>query len=144
MVTKRLSDKEFREIYSKVPRLCVDLLIRNDTGQVLLTLRRKNPANTWHLPGGTVFVDETLQQAAERIAKEELSMEVQVLGFKGHVDAIGTPDLFGRPVSILVEAQLITPAEKIILDEQAYEWRFFDNPPNNTLPSHKLVLQSLQ
>ena len=41
MREKPLSYEEFVAIYSKVPRLCVDLVVRTDEG-VLMTLRAEN------------------------------------------------------------------------------------------------------
>jgi len=68
-----LSDQDYDFIYSKVPRLCVDLLIKNSNGQILLTKRDIEPyINHWHLPGGRVKFRETILDAFDRICFAEL------------------------------------------------------------------------
>jgi ADP-ribose pyrophosphatase YjhB (NUDIX family) len=81
-----LSRKEYNFIYDRVPRACVDLVIKGK-GRVVLSFRDMEPAkNTWHLPGGRVFLKETLKQAAIRIAKEEVGLKVKVYGLLGFME----------------------------------------------------------
>ncbi len=59
-MNNHLSDEEFYSIYSKVPRLALDVVIRSDEG-ILLSLRAIEPhKGLWHLPGGTVYRGETI------------------------------------------------------------------------------------
>jgi ADP-ribose pyrophosphatase YjhB (NUDIX family) len=72
-----LTDKEFQLLYSKVPRLAVDIVIRNQSGAVYLTKRAHEPCRgLWHIPGGTVWFGELLQHAVRRVAERELSIDV--------------------------------------------------------------------
>ena len=65
-----LSHEDFLSIYSRVPRLCVDLIITSEEG-VLLSLRAIEPyLGQWHFPGGTVYKGETIEEAAKRVAKK--------------------------------------------------------------------------
>lgn len=71
-----LTPEEFNYIYSTVPRLTVEILIKNEEG-ILLTKRAIQPCQgQWHLPGGTVKFGEPLVSAVKRIAKRELGIEV--------------------------------------------------------------------
>jgi len=45
----------------------------------IVLIRRKNPPYGWALPGGFVDYDESLEQAAKREAKEETSLEIQIV-----------------------------------------------------------------
>lgn len=73
-----LSQEEFWNIYKKVPRLTVEIIIKDKRG-ILLTLRNIEPCkNLWHLPGGTVRFGEKLIDAVKRIANRELGIEVLV------------------------------------------------------------------
>ena len=67
MVVGPLPEHEYHEIYSKVPRLTVELIIESEQG-VALTQRRSGPcAGLWHLPGGTVRYGEPLRDAVVRV-----------------------------------------------------------------------------
>ena len=72
-----LSEPEFREIYRRVPRLTVEVVLADEAG-VLLTRRAIDPCRgMWHLPGGTVRFGERLTDAVARVARDELGIEVQ-------------------------------------------------------------------
>jgi ADP-ribose pyrophosphatase YjhB (NUDIX family) len=62
----------------KNPTPTVDIIIEmehnNQKGIVLI--KRKNPPYGWALPGGFVDYGESLEEAAEREAKEETSLDV--------------------------------------------------------------------
>ncbi|MBI3060175.1 MAG: NUDIX hydrolase [Deltaproteobacteria bacterium] len=62
----------------KTPFVTVDIIIEvEDCGVVLI--ERKNPPHGWALPGGFVDYGENLGQAALREAKEETSLDVQLI-----------------------------------------------------------------
>lgn len=74
-----LTEDEFKQIYAKVPRLTVEIIVRNEHGAVYLTQRAAGPCEgLWHLPGGTVQFGEPLIHAVHRIALRELSIDVDV------------------------------------------------------------------
>jgi ADP-ribose pyrophosphatase YjhB (NUDIX family) len=80
------TEKEFWDIYMKVPRLCVEVVVKSDKG-VLLSLRDIEPCKgLWHLPGGTVFFGEKLKDAVRRIAKRELSIDVTSAEFIDYIE----------------------------------------------------------
>ena len=81
-----LAPEEFNAIYSKVPRLCVEIVIKSDEG-VLLSLRDIEPCKgQWHLPGGTVFFGEKHVNAVGRIARRELSIAITGAKLLGYID----------------------------------------------------------
>ena len=101
-----LPEDEFRAIYSKVPRLCVDIIVRNARGAVYLTKRAQQPCQgQWHLPGGTVFFGERLEQTVRRVAKRELSIDVTRSERRGIIEY---PSHFENgldsPVAVVFEA----------------------------------------
>ena len=59
------------------PLVTVDVIIELPEGIVLI--RRKNPPPGWALPGGFVDYGETLESAAIREAREETSLDVELL-----------------------------------------------------------------
>lgn len=47
--------------------------------QGIVLIKRKNPPYGWALPGGFVDYGETLELAAKREAKEETSLDIQIV-----------------------------------------------------------------
>lgn len=82
-----LSKAEFDEIFSKVPRLTVEILIKNNQKEIYLTQRAIEPCkDLWHLPGGTVRFGEPLTEAVTRIAKRELGINVINTNNVGYIE----------------------------------------------------------
>lgn len=75
----------------------VDIIIEMDGGIVLI--QRKNPPYGWALPGGFVDYGESLEEAAIREAKEETSLDVELLSQLG---AYSDPDRDPRQHNISV------------------------------------------
>src|SRR3989338_6261989 len=76
---RRLPNEEYRRIFSRVPRVCVDLIIKDENLGVVLVKRTIPPAlGQWHLPGGGVLFGETLEEAVLRIAQNEIGIHVEV------------------------------------------------------------------
>ena len=81
-----LTRDEFRDIYSKVPRLTVEVVVRSPAG-VLLTLRNIEPCRgLWHLPGGTVRFGEKLVDAVRRVAAKEVGIDVVAAHPLGYIE----------------------------------------------------------
>lgn len=82
-----LSQEEFESIYSKVPRLTVEVIVKNDKSHIYLTKRAIEPCKgQWHLPGGTVRFGELMIEAVQRIAKREISINVENAKNVGYIE----------------------------------------------------------
>jgi ADP-ribose pyrophosphatase YjhB (NUDIX family) len=64
--------------FFKNPVPTVDIIIQVDMKSVIL-IKRKNPPYGWAIPGGFVDYGESLEEAAVREAKEETSLDVDLL-----------------------------------------------------------------
>lgn len=63
--------------YPRDPRVAVGAVVFKE-GRVLLVRRGQAPAeNLWAIPGGSVEIGETLQEAAEREILEETGVEIR-------------------------------------------------------------------
>jgi len=81
-----LPEAEFQEIYAKVPRLTVEVVVRGPGG-VLLTKRTSGPcAGLWHIPGGTVRFGETVAAAVSRVASTEVGLELAAGPLLGYIE----------------------------------------------------------
>lgn len=59
------------------PLVTVDIIIEVNSGIILI--ERKNPPHGWALPGGFVDYGESLEASAVREAKEETSLDIQLV-----------------------------------------------------------------
>ncbi|WP_218831518.1 GDP-mannose mannosyl hydrolase [Bordetella genomosp. 9] len=81
----RLSTERFREAVDMLPLVSIDLLLRDAGGRYLLGLRGNPPAQgRWFVPGGRIRKSETLAQALERLAAEELGMTLPPASWRLH------------------------------------------------------------
>ncbi len=86
-MTEPLPKDEFDLIFSKVPRLTVEVLIASEHRGVLLALRDVDPCRgMWNLPGGTVRFGERLTDAVRRVATDELGIRVRVGPLEGYIE----------------------------------------------------------
>jgi ADP-ribose pyrophosphatase YjhB (NUDIX family) len=87
VVSEALPKDEFDPIFSKVPRLTVEILITSRGRAVLLTLRDVDPCpGMWNLLGGTVRFGERLVDAVRRVAADELGGAVRVGRLAGYIE----------------------------------------------------------
>jgi ADP-ribose pyrophosphatase YjhB (NUDIX family) len=139
---KPLTDQEFKYIYSKVPRLCVEVVIKNKD-KWLLTLRESDGwKGLWHIPGGTVFYKETLKDTAKRIALEELGLKInpkQILGEIYYPSASQMGGLgWSIGIAILCEPESEKELEEILGDKIA----LFKEIPEKTITEQKEFLKN--
>jgi ADP-ribose pyrophosphatase YjhB (NUDIX family) len=103
-----LPQAEYEAIFSRVPRLTVEVVITaaNMEG-VLLSRRLTGPCQgLWHLPGGTVRFGEPLTDAARRIPRTELGLEVTVGPLIGYIEYPSHLVLGDWPVGIAFLTEL--------------------------------------
>lgn len=95
----------------------------------------------WHTPGGTVRYKETITDAAARVAKSELGVEVTILKTLGYMEFPSEEKErgFGWSVSISLLCELQS-GELVGKNEEASDMRAFTELPENTLSEHKVFL----
>jgi ADP-ribose pyrophosphatase YjhB (NUDIX family) len=128
-----LSADEFKQIYEKVPRLTVELIVKTADG-ILLTLRSIKPyAGFWHIPGGTVYYGESVQETINRVAMRELGITPINPKFIGIIEYPSLVKIgYGDPKGL---AYLITDFEgDIEVDSGAEEAKWFKAYPEDTIP----------
>ena len=140
---KPFSSKEFRAIYSKVHRLCVDLVIKTPKGLVL-TLRDIEPQKgKWHLPGGTVHYREKLADAITRVARTELSSKVKIKEFLGYMEFPNEAKDRGFGSTVSLAFLCFSDGETLKPDEQSSEIRTFNKLPPNLIKEQSVFLRSV-
>lgn len=128
MNDKHVPNQLFAEFIAHFPQVCVEVVLEYDGG-VLVARRTNEPVKgEWFWPGGRLNKGEQLEDAAHRIAQEELGIEIDVeeqLGVRAHFwetsDAIGRPSR--HTVNVVYRASPRVDNPDIVLDEQHTEYR---------------------
>ena len=90
---------QYKQILEVLPILCVDVVIRNRRGEYLLVKREGEPLKgQWWVIGGRVLKGETLEQAAIRKAKSEVSVTLQELHPIGYCEEVFPDAPFDVPL----------------------------------------------
>lgn len=65
----------FIALCKSVPLIAVDLLLVNNKNQVLVTYRKDEFYDGWHIPGSILRYKEKVEDAYTRVAREELGLK---------------------------------------------------------------------
>lgn len=153
MSIKRLPFEEFKTIYSKVPRLCVDIVVKKDDG-IILSLREIPPGiGKWHLPGGTVLLGESIEEAISRVILDEMSIKVKInklLGYceyfkdKGYKNEAKplcyANEAYGQTVSLVFLTEYVSGEFKG--SDQAKNIQVFKELPENIIEEQRDFIHS--
>lgn len=131
-----LTIDEFNEIYTKVPRFCVDLRIKTKDG-TLVTRRTLDP-QVWHLPGGTLLMGETIEEAISRVAMRELGVEVESFKFMALINVPEYQEGTQHTVAAIYDVKI---KGKIFLNDEASEYGWCHYPFDDTLEIHKQFIE---
>lgn len=138
MTVVKIPYEEYIAIYGKVPRLCVDLIIR-DGERILFSLRDIDPGKgSWHFPGGTVLMGESLSDAVRRIAKEETGLVVTDPVLLGTMEFHDEQNLFYHTVSLVFEVR--SDGEGLTGSFQGQQLRYFHTMPQNLIHEQEVFL----
>ncbi len=136
----------YQTIVASMPIVCVDLLIRNTLGHVLLLKRCNRPAqNQWWFPGGRVLMNERLVDAVRRKATQECGLVLNL-----EPEQRGTHELFFdeggseyHSITTLFEINWTGPHE-VYLDEQSKEFIWLDPQAADKYKLYSFIKQTLQ
>jgi len=133
MKVKKIPFKEYKRIYSVVPRLCVEVVLLVD-GKIALTKRDIPPAiGKWHIPGGTVLKGEKLKDTVRRVAKEEIEENVEIQKMLGVIE-YNFPKYFDQPVGI---AFLVKLKDKNFSKNKDKKYKLFKDMPKNMIKAQR-------
>jgi colanic acid biosynthesis protein WcaH len=131
---EKLKKDELVQVVKLAPLVSIDLIIENSKGQVLLGMRKNEPAKGfWFVPGGRILKNERIPQAFERIAKDELGLKIgydkaEFVGAFEHIykTNFAKKDGFGTHYVVLAHRIKINYDFDIISDNQHSELAWFD------------------
>lgn len=121
-----LNDTEFLHIVDATPLVSIDLILRNERGEVLLGRRANRPARgLWFVPGGRIRKNERVNEALQRISERELGVRIaqaKLLGAFDHIypdNFLGAPDVNTHYVVLGMAAEL--PSDRAFTVDQQHE-----------------------
>jgi len=128
---KLIPKKLYGQIQRVMPIPCVDLIISNLAGQVLLIKRKDEPAkNQWWFPGGRVHFLELRKDAAKRKLKEECGLKAAEFVEIGTFDlilAVPGKRAYTHGITTLFHIRSVGP-KPVELDGQSWQaqWKKAD------------------
>lgn len=127
----QLDDSAFAAVIAATPLVSIDLIVRNDHGEVLLGKRSNRPAmGYWFVPGGRIRKNERSRDALKRIAKGELGIDAingKLLGVFDHLyeDNVFAIPSFGTHYVVIGYQLEISNAQSIVQDSQHAELKWW-------------------
>lgn len=122
-----IPEDTFSEFIARMPQVCIDLILETEDG--FLLAKREIEPNVWFWPGSRLYKGEELTEAAHRIAREELNIDIEIQDQYGpYAHFWENSPVEGSPSRHTVNPVFhVTPANQdyeIRLDEQHSEYRF--------------------
>jgi colanic acid biosynthesis protein WcaH len=75
----------FMQVVRNSPLISIDLLVYNETNEILLGWRKNLPAkDCWFVPGGRIHKDETIREAFARITESETGIRIDISAAEFH------------------------------------------------------------
>ncbi len=140
-----LPEELFLFVTSITPMINVDLLIKNDQNQTLLTWRDDGFFSAgWHVPGGIIRYKETLSDRIRAVATSELSVEIEFKSEPLAINQVIHPSrrVRGHFISLLYECKLMNSPDPGLRYENGIpkpgEWAWHDECPDNLIPVHDM------
>lgn len=135
-----VDQQEYERFIAVFPRVCVDILVRDERGRVLLLRRTNEPAmGQWWFPGGRIHIGETRLDAARRKLREECALDSPALRELTSRDLFfDTPN--GRHHDVTIVFCLdVTDCVNIITDAQSSAYQWFEQDSCRGLNLHPYV-----
>jgi colanic acid biosynthesis protein WcaH len=142
---EHIPEETFATCLQHLPQVCVDLVVEVDDG-VVLGRRTNEPAKgEWFWPGGRIYKGESLDNAARRVAREELGFEpdeLERLGVSEHFwERSAVTGLDERhTVPIVYHVTGPVSLDLLSLDDQHDEYRILREPESD---HHRYVAEYL-
>jgi colanic acid biosynthesis protein WcaH len=136
-----LPTEVFANVVTNTPLIAIDLIVKNDAGEVLLGKRLNAPAKGfWFTPGGRIYKNESMADAFVRIARDELGIKATIdqASFIGTFEHFYEDSVFGDHISthyvvlaytLTLPTHLFTNHSSLITKNQHndYRWQAIDS-----------------
>jgi len=127
------------------PLVNVDLLIKNEKNQTLLTWRNDGYGKAgWHIPGGIIRYKETIADRIHAVALNELGADVEFQNNPLSINEVIHPRRRNRGhfISFLFECRLMNSLNREMRYEEGVPrpgvWAWHDRCPRNIISVHEM------
>ncbi len=120
--------EQYSQIIEVLPILCVDVVVSNPVGEILLIKRSNEPLKgQWWVIGGRVLKGETLEEAAIRKVREEATLVIESAKPIGYYEDTAEKNPLGlesvqHAVSVVFSAK-VDSFQQTKLDYQSSDWK---------------------
>ncbi len=131
-----IPDKAYRPFHRLVPWPAVEVLIHDAEGQFLLSYRDDQDLRGWHIPGGYMKPNETIDAACNRIVRKEGVVATGVDNLRliaAHPWTQGEHP-YGYPLSLIIACRAIGEVQA----RSDLQW--FSEIPPTIIPVHRPFL----
>ena len=143
---ERISEEKYKEIVELMPICCIDIVIINN--DKMLLVKRKNEPEKGKLwfPGGRLYKNEKLKDAALRIAKEEVGLTVNIQKMIGAYDYMSDKTNLegiktGTHTPIITFLTKLNENQEVELDSNHSDFNWVDSIEENFDPYLKEVIK---
>jgi len=140
-----LPEDVFLFISTITPLVNVDLLIRNEKHEVLLTWRNDRYSGPgWHFPGGIIRYKERIADRVRTVARTEIGADVELNSQPLAINEMIVPNRRerGHFIALFCECSLISPPNDRLRHvegtPQPMEWRWFGRCPDDLIAAHEI------
>jgi colanic acid biosynthesis protein WcaH len=142
----RIPDEIYKKVVRAMPIPCVDLVVSNRAGEILLVRRTNEPARgQWWFPGGRVHLGETREVAARRQLFEECGLQatdVEELWTCDVILPVESDARISHGITTLYTVS-VGASSRVILDKQASEFAWQKPSIWRKEPLHPLMAEIL-
>ncbi|OQW92079.1 MAG: NUDIX hydrolase [Thiotrichaceae bacterium IS1] len=140
-----LPQEIFYFISRLTPMINVDLLIKNDSEQTLLTWRADEFFGPgWHIPGGIIRFKEKAETRIQKVAQTELGATVKSEPSPIAINELFAPhrDVRGHFISLLYRCSLVSPPNpdlQCLEDKPQHgQWKWHNRCPDNLISAQEI------
>jgi colanic acid biosynthesis protein WcaH len=128
---ERVPEEQFAEFLATMPQVCVEVMVSRGDAALVARRTAEPAAGEYFWPGGRLYKGEPLDDAARRVAREELGIDVELLdrlGVYEHFwDVSSVEGVDSRhTVNVVYRVRPVEADPGIELDGQHDDYRWVD------------------
>lgn len=125
------------------PEPIVGAFIMNTDNKIFL-MKSHKWSNMWVVPGGHIELNETIEQALKREAKEETNLDITHPEFLCLFEFINESEFHDKRHMLFLNYRVQTTSQHVILNNEAQEYGWFGKDEALQLPLNKYTKLTIE